>query len=231
MKKVMMGVLLLVTVACIILSALGVSISAISGFSVLDIMLSVILLGMVVTSVMKGHYELIPFPFMIMFFFLEDDIARLIGRSNENILNNWLVFGCAILTSIAIEMIFSPVKKKRRHNKGSSFAIGGDDGVKFGSQTKYIDCNAFKYYYYKVRMGDSSIYFTNAEQYEGDGELCIDCSLGNIEVHVPQNWNIDCNIHASMANVESPDPIGCQDAPTLRITGEAKMGNVEIIYD
>lgn len=236
MKKVIFGILLLAAAVFIILSACGVEISVISGLSLAELVLTALLLALTVCITIDRAWEVIPYPLMIVFFFLEDNIGNWLGKP-ENFVNNWLIFLCAVIASIGISLIAAPIRKKRRKKNrlkhkvyvSSSAGQSNDNGVKMGSETKYIDCTTFEHYYYKVKMGEGILYFENIESYTGGGSLNVDCKMGNMKIFVPNGWHIKTDINNRIGNVSLPNFI-FRDGPELMISGECMLGEIEIDY-
>ena len=231
MKKVVYGIMLIAIAICIVLSAMGVGLGFISQLSVVDIILSIALLIFAFNLILDRAYPAIPFPIMIMFFFLEDDIARFMGRTDENLISNWLVLLCTVLVSMGISLIYYPVKKKQiktfcAEKKGN----WGKEGNKtmFSSDVKYVDCANFNEQYYHVNMGNLDVQFTNTEEFKG-GLLRLSCNMGNINVYVPRGWNIKTEIDNHLGNVDIPSK-EYQDGPILNIEAQNSMGNIEIIF-
>ncbi len=81
-------------------------------------------------------------------------------------------------------------------------------------------------------MGNVEIDLTSARLGEGESEIEVRCILANIEITVPREIRVICDGEGIAANFEitrigetTPPP----DAPTLRITGNAYLGNVSVI--
>ena len=219
MKKIIFGLLLVLAAVCILLSALGVEIGVVGTLSYVEILLTAILIGFAVLSLTNHSWMLFPFFPMLIFFFLEDNIAEWLGRGGENLISNWLVFGCVCIISVGIGFISSAVRKRKY------FAVTSNakrDRVSCGSESRYIDCATFSKFEYSVKMGDGHIYFKNSESYTGDGILEIHCSMGNLAVHVPTGWNIDCDVSTNLGALSLPN-INYPDGPKLKITGKISL--------
>lgn len=223
MKKVILGVLLVISAVLMLLSAVGVSLGMISDFSVVGMLICVAVIAWAVKTVADGSWENIPLVLFVGFFFLEDDIARYLGYADTDIANNWIVLLSAVLCTVGLGGIKSAVT-----NNSLFTGFKNRSETKLGSEAKYIDCNSFSKYHYKVSMGSGELYFQNIESYTGGGKLSIECHMGNMEIYVPNSWRIEADIQTSVGNTEIPQSSG--DGPVLEIRGTNKMGNVEIIY-
>ncbi len=226
MKKVIFGILLLLAAVFIILSATGVDLGFISFISVTDLVLSAIFLAFVICMIIGGPYGLIPFALMLWFFLLESSIAEWVGMPGQDVISNWLVFGCAVLATVGISLICGGSKQKGvywfKGKKNSNKTFASDE-------IRYIDCNSFTNYYYKVDMGNGTVYFENPESYKGGGRLEVECRMGNLDIYIPNGWRIVPDIQNSMGNVDYPRTSNA-NGPAVHLIGKCKMGNISIHY-
>ncbi len=236
MKKIVWGVLLLAAAVLLLLLELGVGFGAFwGGFSLLDVIISAVLLAIGINFCIDRNWDALPFVLAVLFCVLESDIARLIGRSDENLVNNWVIFACAVISSIGISLLMSPFKKHRRKHKGGvsfSYNSGNENGnsAKMTSASKYFDCTNHSEFYYEVKMGDAELYFTNTENVQGEIRLTVECLMGNMEIHVPHQWRIQNKVRAKLGVVSEPGNAMAGEGPVLVVDGETKMGNIDIHY-
>jgi hypothetical protein len=81
-------------------------------------------------------------------------------------------------------------------------------------------------------MGNAELDVTNAKMGEGLSEIEMRCILGNVEILVPPDIHLECDIDGlgrsfeviRVGEVLPPDP----DAPTLRVSGSAYLGSVTV---
>ncbi|HEU4996389.1 MAG TPA: LiaF domain-containing protein [Gemmatimonadaceae bacterium] len=80
-------------------------------------------------------------------------------------------------------------------------------------------------------MGSVTIDLTKARVGPGTSQIELRSIFGNIEIYVPPELRIECDVSPVLGNVEAhldsttPPP---PDAPVVRITGMALMANVEV---
>jgi hypothetical protein len=81
-------------------------------------------------------------------------------------------------------------------------------------------------------MGNIELDLTNARLGPGESEIEIKCVFANVEITVPPDVRVLCDGDGIAGAFEvktigkvPPLPV---DAPTLRITGTAYLGNVEV---
>lgn len=246
MKKFVWGVLLLAAAVLLLMMELGVGLGAVDGiygFSVMDIFLTAVLLAIGINCCIDRNWEILPFVFAVLFCVLEADLARLVGSASSNLMNNGVVFLCAVIASIGISLLTSPFQKRKRKEKDQSekgkFEFvwnskgkydNDENCVKMSSATKYFDCTSDTSFRFDVRMGDGNLYFTNTENVQGTLYLEVSCYMGNMDVYVPHAWRIENRVHTKLGSTSEPDNGMAGGGPLLVIEGENKMGNIDIHY-
>lgn len=219
MKKILIGILLILVALGIILNAVDVPLGFISSLAIGDAILCVALLFLMASLILDRAWFFVPVPLMLIFFFLEDNIAAWLGKSEPNLVSNWLVLGCTILIGIGLSMILGGHHKHTRKR----------DTVSLGDKSNYIDCATFKKSWQVLNFGNLDIYFENPDAYKGNGILHVNCRVGNMEIHVPNGWHIVTDIKTSLGNTEVPK-VNFPDGPLLTIEGRNHLGNIEISY-
>ncbi len=227
MRRAIWGILFLSGAVLIILSSLGVELGFIGLLSVSEIILGVILLAIGACFIRDRMWSVLPFVAAVLFFIFENEIAESLGRESENILNNWVVLGCAVLASIGISFISSPIKERKFKKKEEYGQYSS--ATKFADDVKYFDCAKFTKYYYKLSMSNGEICFENTDQYAGNGILTVNCRMSNLVINVPSDWYVESRIVNKLGEVNIPmsaNPSG----PRLVLDGESNMSTVEIRY-
>lgn len=255
MKKIIWGVLLLAAAVLLVLMELGVGFGAgggIFGFSTMDIVVAAVLLAIGVNCCIDRNWEILPFVAAVLFCALESDIARLVGSSNSNLMNNGVVFLCAVIASVGISLLSSPLKKRKKKKNKFQFVLNGNDArddddddddkhgkydeddeencVKMSSASKYFDCSVAQSFCYEVKMGDANLYFTNTENVQGEVHLEVSCYMGNMDVYVPHTWRIKNKVSTRLGAISEPEGSMSGNGPLLVIEGDNKMGNIDIHY-
>ena len=221
------GGFILLSVA-LILDAIGVLSWITSPFgeiSLIGVVGAFLLLAYAISRIVKGAIEEIFLPLAFIFMIFERNIATVLGLADENIINNWLLFGCAVLLWIGFSILFSGIRKKGRG--GIVFTKG--EGASLGSSVKYIDCRDFKREEIENDLGSYSVYFNNVDKYEGGGVLEIDNNLGHIQINVPTGWNIVMQVDNSLGGTSYPSE-NYPEGPTLTIIGDNSLGSVAVKY-
>ena len=165
-------------------------------------------------------------PLSLIFMIFEKNIAHVLGFESNDIINNWLLFGCACLMQLGFTILFSGIRRGKRRNRGDRvFESSGS----LGSSVKYINCDGFKYEEIENDLGSYTVYFDNVDKYEGGGVLEIDNNLGSMTINVPTGWHIIMKVDNSLGGTSIPSENN-PGGPSLRIEGENNLGSVSVKY-
>ena len=199
-KNILWGILFLAGAAFIVFTATGV----IEHVDVLKIVFSVIFAGIIISSIPEMNFWGILFPlsFICIMFDKEWGIEEL---------TPWPVIGIALLGSIGLSLIFSPVKKKLNQNKHCHYhkndgsgrdhfdneeVIIDDNGdvirceTKFAGETKYIKSENLRAVEIINKFGGTNLYFDGCKVPSGQATIDLDCSCGGVELYFPNNWKV-----------------------------------------
>ena len=213
----------------LILDALGIFApvaTAVGGVSVLAVIAAILLLAFVIFRICKGKIGEIFVPLALIFMMFEKNVAFLLGIKGD-IINNWLLLGCAVMLWIGFAILLSGFKKKNK--KKEADYIGHTSTGNIGSFVKFIDCDGFKYESIENNLGSYTVHFENVEKYEGGGVIMIENNLGAMVINVPAGWSIVTDIDNSLgaSNKPSDDNSG---GPVITIKGDNNLGSVNIKY-
>jgi len=145
----------------------------------------------------------------------------------------WTVLISALLITIGITIIFP--KKKRYHRfSDNSTTVDGEKlyfKTSFGDETKYIKSNNFSYGDFSCSFGDLNVYFNDAEMLTNRARINVDVKFGDMDIFVPKDWNIVCNVNSSFGDVNTKgDNIITSPEKTLEITGGVHFGDLLITH-
>ena len=79
--------------------------------------------------------------------------------------------------------------------------------------------------------GNAEIDLTQALLAPGVSEIEVSCIMASVEIVVPPDLRVECDVTAVMGSAEVQRQIASTtspDAPTVRVTGSAFMGSIEI---
>ena len=112
----------------------------------------------------------------------------------------------------------------------------GDDAnnpyisVSFGNVCRYLHSDCLESAELSCSFGNMEVYFDDVTLSPNGAEIDVTCSFGNVEIYVPSHWRVIDDISASLANAEVSRKLMSNDAdaPTIRVTGNVSLGNVEV---
>lgn len=220
----------LVTVAvALIIDALGILApvaTAMGGVSVLAVIAAILLLAFAIFRLCKGRIGEIFVPLALIFMMFEKNVAFLLGIKGD-IINNWLLLGCAVMLWIGFAILLSGFKKKKK-KKETEF-IGHTSTGNIGSFVKFIDCEGFKYESIENNLASYTVHFENVDKYEGGGVIMIENNLGAMVINVPMGWCVVTDIENSLgASTKPSEENSC--GPVITIKGDNNLGSVNIKY-
>ena len=227
-NKIFWGIGFILLAVTLLLNALGIIApftSAIGEVSFIAILGGLLLLSYVIERLIKGKFgEIFP-PLALIFMIFEKNIAILCGRDDFNIINNWLLFGCACLLQLGFNIL---LPKGERRVKGKRYRF--KKHVSLGSAVKYIDAENFRDENIENDLGSCVIRFENADKYTGGGVLHVENNLGSMVIEVPSSWRFIHNIDNSLGSVQADVDGGNPDGALLTIKGENNLGSLAIKY-
>lgn len=183
-------------------------------------------------------------------FFLTVSLSGLIyiyGRfTNSYDIPIWILIITSGIISIGIRMIF-PKKFKFNfhsipfgHHKyeqvidatgGNSYETDNSSDVvldsSFASVVKYVNSEDFKTAKANVSFGEGSLYFNNAVVKEGNADLSIDVSFGQLNLFIPNNWQVNSRVRTSFSEIYV-QPTNVDTTVTLTINGDVSFSGVKI---
>ena len=225
--KIFWGLGFILLAITLILDAVGVTVpieSAVGEISLIALLGALLLLSYMISRLVKGKFGEIFVPLAIIFIIFEKNIATFFKLQDQDIINNWLLIGCAILLQIGFGILLS--KRKKRGIK--YYRDGEVHYANFSSTVRYIDATNFKEEHTENDLGSLVIKFENADKYEGGGILHIDNNLGSTKIEVPSSWRYTYDIDNSLGSVSASNDDGDPAGPLLVIKGENNLGSVSI---
>ena len=242
MGKIFFGLGLIILALFLVLDGMGVflpTVGILGEISVWQILGGLLLLSYVIQRLIKLKPISTIIPLALLFMVFERNIAVLCGRSDHNIISNWLLLLCAVLLEIGLSMIFRQnriVRFKVKHKDdrftvdGVEFEADGSDSseVNMGSNTVYIDCTDFTKKNVSNNIGSCNIRFENAALYKGGGQLVVENNMGATVINVPSSWRVKCKLDNNLGHVSCKGD-GDPNGPELIIKGENNLGSLRIV--
>ncbi len=174
-----------------------------------------------------GEYHGTLIPLALIFMMFEKNIAALCGRDDGDLINNWLLLGCAVLASIGLKIIIP--KKKFQIGKVHFFKPGFKINSKnkaFNDKTTVVHYDAADFTEEYTGNGIPSlvIRFDNTEDFTG-GTLHLGHTIGAAVVEVPKTWRFVCDTAENKPGAfQAPKCHASDAAPLLTINCGPKIG-------
>ena len=226
-NKILWGILLVLTGVLVALSALGM-LSFPMGISIWKIVLAVGVMAVLIEGILRLEFSQTFLMLGIEVIIFEEAIGALLGKTEADWINNWVVILISLLIGIGLDLIFAGLK--RRLKKGRFKLFCSDNA--FADGLKYIDASKMKKEYIRSNFGDFEVRFENAGEYEGGGELTLENSFGDMVIYVPENWEVEVNVENHFGDVTVDDRLRVQYADgsgkKLIIKGTNRFGDLDV---
>lgn len=130
---------------------------------------------------------------------------------------------------------FGSIVARQYHYTGDEYNTITDESINMNGNksaiiSKYINCENFTNETIHNNAGVYEVFFSNIDKFQADyAELRIENKAGSVTVNVPTCWGaINCIVNnAGTCNCECKI---CDSKPLLKIYGENKAGNINIVY-
>lgn len=171
-------------------------------------------------------HQLIFLRLALLFMLFESEIALWCSLANSNIINNWLLTGAALVADIALGLLVPARKYGPKHTE--SVSREGAFRNTFSSATHYVDAAACRYSYVRNKMGETQVYYQNADMADPSVslELEIKNTMGEVVVHIPADWVVENKMNCVMGEIAVRSNTG--NGITLILTGSNTMGEVAV---
>lgn len=233
-KRVFWGVLFLLGALALLLEKLGY----LNGLGFWSVFVSVILAGFLINGILIRSFGEMLFS-LAMLVIVNDELLHL------EAVTPWPVLGAALLGTIGLNIIFPGRKRWKNHpdtrclpesvryEDMNGEVIDGENirySVSFGEAIKYVSGQDISLIHLDNSFGHLAVYFNDAVLKDNRAKAVVDCSFGDMELYVPDSWNLVLNVRSSFGGVEET---GCGDpdgADTLLIEGDVSFAVLKIHY-
>ncbi len=231
--RIFWGVGFILLALIFILDAVGIMtplVSAIGEVSLPLALAGLLFVSYAVSRLIAGKVSEIFIPLAVVFIIFEKNIAFLCGREDPDLINNWLILGCAVLLSIGFGILFPNTGDHRIFNAKVNVnrSSGSHLTSNLSSKAVYIDASDFQWEMAKNELGALTVNFSNADLYQGGGELCVRNDLGFVQINVPSSWQFTYNIENNLGSITAAKQSSSSTGPLLIIKGENNMGKISI---
>lgn len=235
-RNIFWGLFLVMSAALIIASQL----TTFGTISTVSILATVFLAAIIISSLVRMEFFgiFVPMAFMYMIYDAPLDLP---------FIRPVILVASGVLVSIGCSLLF-----RRRHKKticaGSCGNGSGnynytktnesiDDNnpfvkVSMGASSKYLHADALQGGQFSVSLGELEVYFDQVRLNPAGAQVYVDCNLGSLKLYIPRHWNVVDKIGATLGEVKNDrrqaQPVLTE--PPLTITGNVKLGSLEITY-
>ena len=221
------GIVLVLAAVLLILDGVGVNFGI--ELSAWRIILGVLLLAWLVFTCVNLRFTEVFFPLAFLFLVFEGPIANALGRTDGNLINNWIVLLAALLLTIGTKAIFS------RRGAVCVRSGDGDDNDenttrKIGSSTLYFDGADLSNVEIKDNLGSVHAYFTDKDAYTGGGIITVHSNLGSVVLHLPKEWDVLVQSSSNLGRVHVP-PKEQSGGVSITLVAKDNLGNVSVVFE
>lgn len=165
----------------------------------------------------------------------------------------WTILGVALLLSVGLSLILSPIVHKQRWKKwqrrfdwddrGSQWHTPdfidstetNDDSyihinARMGDADRYIESQDFKQADIHASMADVNVYFDKAKIQGDTAIINIDGYMCDIDITLPRAWNVVNNLDPYLGGVVVKAKTGDPDQPTVYLNGRISLGDFKLLY-
>lgn len=230
-RNIFWGIFLLLSAAFIIASQV-VSFGTIGVWSILA---TVFLAAILIPSIIKLEFFGIFIPLAFLYMIYDEPFKQLPDISP------WILLSAAVLLGAGFSILF---RKRHRRLKAVRCAVENsgrtseniDDNnpyarVSLGSSSKYLHADALQSGRFEASLGELEVYFDAVQLSPAGAEVSVDCNLASMKLYIPKDWNVIDKISSTLGEVNAPRrQTPAETAPRLTLTGNVKLGSIEIHY-
>ncbi|MDR3084848.1 MAG: hypothetical protein LBU47_00875 [Christensenellaceae bacterium] len=209
-----------------------------SGINVLNVLLSIALVGFFIQSLVSWHgFFGLVFPLAGLYWLWH-------GSLGLPIIELWVLGVSALLLFLGLEAIFHRKGEHAWHhgadgdwNDHTSLSEGTDENhpyiqLSFGKTSRFLHADALESGRLSVSFGELLVYFDQVTLKDGQAQIQMDASFGAMQLFVPKEWEIVNNLGAGFGAVKdfTSKNRPAEGAPKLILNGDASFGEIRIQY-
>ena len=211
-SAVFWGLILILAAAALILDGAGISFGM--GFTALHVVGGILLLAWLGTELFRGKIWNIFFPLAFLFMLFEGFLAGLLGREDPNLISNWIVLLAALLLTIGSRLLFRREKK----------------GIAMGDRALYLDGGELEDVRISENLGKVNVYIVNPERYEGEGRITVQENLGQVVIHLPEDWFVKSEVRETIGAVNVPTQTW-NGGKVIVLSVRENIGEIRVIFE
>jgi hypothetical protein len=235
-KNIFWGLFLVMSAALIIAS----QVTSFGTISAVSILATVFLAAIIISSIVRMEFFGIFVPMAFLYMIYDAPLELPFIRPV-------ILVASAVLVSIGCSLLF-----RKRHKKTICAGVCGNNAdhynynktnesiddnnpyvkVSMGASSKYLRADALQGGQFTASLGELEVYFDQVRLSPAGAQVYVDCSLASLKLYIPRHWNVIDKIGATLGEVKNntrqAQPVLTE--PPLTLTGNVKLGSVEINY-
>ncbi len=223
-SSIFWGLVFLGVAIVIILEGIGVG--DFYGFTVPSIAFGLLMVAWLVHFIAKKKFYMVFLPLGLLYsFVLEKPIVKAANpanaKANGRLIPVWIVILASVFLCIGFKLLFN---RKNEIDKGNS------ERGRLGNSTVYFDGANLKNARIYDNVGNINAYVSNKALYDGSGVITITDNIGNITLHMPENWLVVTDAASNLGKVVIPEQKGPTDK-TITIVVRDNVGRITVEFD
>ena len=214
-SSVFWGIVLVLAAVGLVLDGAGITLAV--GLAWYHYVFGALLLGWIVYELIRLHFARTVFPLAFLFLLFEGPICAWTGAGeNGNLISNWTVLLAAALLYFGLAAIFQNSRFERRK--------------KIGESVIYVDAMDLRNCKIADNLGKVQLYVTNPERYREDGLITVTDNVGNVIIHLPENWRVVTQTTDNLGKVDIP-PQFAVTGPVVTLHVSDNVGLIRVVYN
>ncbi len=230
-KNIFWGLFLVMSAALIIAS----QVTSFGTISAVSIIATVFLAAIIISSMVRLEFFGIFVPMAFLYMIYDAPLGLPFIRPVILVVSALLIsIGCSLIFRKRHKKIICTGSSVNDYNKTNESIDDNNPKVKvsMGASSKYLHADALQGGQFSVSLGELEVYFDQVRLNPAGAQVFVDCSLGSLKLYIPRYWNVVDKIGATLGEVKNnsrqAQPVLTE--PPLTITGNVKLGSVEILY-
>ena len=221
-RTIFWGLVLILAAVLLILDGAGLPLGG--GLRPWRIILGVLLLAWLVWEIIRLKFTEIFFPIAFLFIVFQSPLAQAVGHGSDEFLSPWVVILAAVLLTIGFQFLFK--------KKDVRISVEPDEDKtekRIGEETIYFDASDLSNVEIRDHIGTVNVCISNLEAYTGGGKITVRENLGEVKLHIPNEWDLAVSAKSNLGKVTVPDHTA-PGGKTLSVEITKNLGEISVIF-
>lgn len=221
-KAIFWGLVLILSAVILVLDNMGINFGM--EFSLWRIIGGVLLVSWLICEIVRLKFADIFFPIAFLIILFRDPLVTWLNLDPEKVPEFWIIILAAALLTAGFHAIFD--RKKTFTINGHEVETNG----KIGKDTLYADAKDLSGFTIKEHLGAVEVFFSNKDNYPGNGVITICDNLGLVTIHMPKDWNVVTQCSDNLGTISVPEhEYSGEKSITLDV--HDNLGRVEVKFE